>query len=164
MPAPDAIAAPWKASSAGERSPSAESAAPVHGCFEVPYPAARVSLFGFAAGSTDRTDAAAIKRLIATRPAVPRCDRIVGQPGVPACVAYVNRSVDVYLRGRRGLDIELGRHRRDLTPAEPPIRSFDLLARHLGEVRSDQDCLSLRRRPTVVSWPSPTVLPLPERQ
>jgi hypothetical protein len=90
----------------------------------VPFPAARVSLFGFAAGSTDRTDAAAIKRLIATRPAVPRCDRIVGQPGVPACVAHVNRSVDVYLRGRRGLDIELGRHHRDLTPAEPPMRSL----------------------------------------
>jgi hypothetical protein len=74
-----------------------------------------VSLFCFAAGSTDLTDAVAIKRVIAARPAVPHCDRIVGQPGVPACV-HLHRSVEVYLRGRRRLDIELGHHHRDLAP------------------------------------------------
>ena len=107
-----------------KRSPSAESAAPVHGCLGSLCRAARLCPFCFAAGSTDRADAVAIQRVIAARPAVPRCDGIVGQPCVPACVAHVRHGFDVYLRGPRRLDIEPGRHHRDLTPAVPPTRTL----------------------------------------
>ncbi|MDF2748709.1 MAG: hypothetical protein K0S98_2996 [Propionibacteriaceae bacterium] len=98
------------ASSGLMTSRSTESAAPVHGRFGSLYRTARVSLLCFAGGSTDRARAVAIQSAIAARLTIPWCDRVVGESGVPAYVAYLHRGVTVSVFGSRRLDIDLGRH------------------------------------------------------
>jgi hypothetical protein len=115
---------------------SAESTAPVHGRLGAPY-CAPVFLLCFGGDRTDRAGAGAAQRAIAAHLAIPCCDRIMGQRGMSTCVAYLHRGVVV--SGSRRLHIEPGRHNNYLTSAAPPRGSSFPLARHLGEVRMDQD-------------------------
>jgi hypothetical protein len=106
-------------------SPSAESAAPVHGCPGSPCRAARVSPFWFAGRRIGRADAIAIESAIAARLAESGGDGVVRQLGVPACAAHSDRGVAVYLSWPRRLDLDFGRHHGDLTSAAPPTRRLN---------------------------------------
>lgn len=105
-------------------SSSAEPAAPVHRCPGSPCRAASVFPFCFADRRIGRADTVALESAIAARLAESRCNRVVRQLGVPACVAHADRGVAVYLSGPRRLDLELGRHHGDLTSTAPPSRAL----------------------------------------
>jgi len=100
---------------------SAESTTAVHGRLGSPDRAACVFVHRFIEGNPDRADADTIQGTIAACPTKPFCDRVVGQPGMPAYAAHLHRGVAVHWFRPGRLDIEFGRHEIcDLTSAAPP--------------------------------------------
>jgi hypothetical protein len=89
---------------------SAESTAAVHGRLGSPNRAVCVFVDHVVEGDTDRADTGTIQSAIAARLTKPFCDRVVGQPGMPACAAHLHCGVIVHWFEPGRVGIELGRH------------------------------------------------------